>query len=177
MRFPIVRATLLFVSLILSGLLLFAFDFYEVNSPQVNTGLLLLLLLAKVSYFIMATLRWIRQTVRSPYHRAYLPGFLVLHVLLIILSFGIDYYCLYQINPASFYLPFGRQDSWGQLLTLLYFSLGKFTTAGGGEVHPANAVAQCCVMAEMVISYFTTVLIIANVSYLQALFSRKPDAP
>jgi hypothetical protein len=177
MRFPIVRATLLFVSFILGGLLLFVFDFYEVNSPGVNALLLLVLLVAKVVYFILALLRWIRKTVTSPYHLTYLTGFLVLHVLLVVLSFAIDYYCLYQIDASSFTLPFGRQGLWGQMLTFLYFSLGKFTTAGGGEMHPATAVAQACVMAEMAISYFTTVLIIANVSHLQALFGGKPEAP
>lgn len=177
MRFPIVRATLLFVGIILGGLVLFGLDLYEVNSPRVNTLLLLVLLMIKVAYFILALLRWIRKTVYSPYHLTYLTGFLVLHVLLVVLSFAIDYYCLYQIDAASFTLPFGRQGLWGQMLTFLYFSLGKFTTAGGGEMHPATAVAQACVMAEMAISYFTTVLIIANVSHLQTLFGSKPAAP
>ncbi|RZK86685.1 MAG: hypothetical protein EOO62_40400 [Hymenobacter sp.] len=173
MRFPIVRATLLFVGIILGGLLLFVVDFYELNSPEVNTALLLLLLLAKVVYFVLAILRWIRKSVVSKYHLTYLTGFLVLHVLLVVLSFSIDYYCLYRIDHASFDLPFGPQTSWRQPLTFLYFSLGKFTTAGGGELHPVTPVAQCCVMAEMAVSYFTTVLLIANVSYLQNLFGSK----
>lgn len=177
MRIPIVRAALLFISFIFGGLLLFAFDFYELNSPAVNTLLLLLLMLAKVAYFIVATLRWIRKTVVSSCHLLHLTSFLGLHVLLIVLSFAIDYYCLYRINPASFELPFGHQALWEQLLTFLYFSLGKFTTAGGGEMHPANAVAQCCVMAEMIVSYFTTVLVIANVGHLQGLFGTKSDTP
>lgn len=173
MHFPIVRAALLFAAFILGGALLFVFDFYELNSPRVNKSLLLLLLALKVTYFLLSTLRWIRQTVSSAYHLRYLPGFLVQQVLLVVLSFGIDYYCLYRIEPASFYLPFGTQSPWEQMLTFLYFSLGKFTTAGGGEMHPATAVAQLCGMAEMVVSYFTTVLIIANVSYLQGLFRTK----
>jgi hypothetical protein len=173
MRFPIVRATLLFVGIILGGLLLFAFDFYELNSPAINTLLLLVLLLAKAMYFVLAILRWIRKSVVSSYHLTYLTGFLVLHVLLVVLSFGIDYYCLYRIHSDSFNLPMGQQNPWEQLLTFLYFSLGKFTTAGGGELHPTSPVAQACVMAEMAMSYFTTVLIIANVSHLQHLFGGK----
>jgi len=175
MRFPIVRATLLFVTIILGGVLLFTFDFYELNSHQVNALLLLLLLLAKATYFIWALLNWVRKSVVSSYHLTYLTGFFVLHVLLLVLSFGIDYYCLYRINPASFFLATTPPGNWAQLLTFLYFSLGKFTTAGGGELHPANALAQCCVMVEMALSYFTTVLVIANVSYLQALFGGKPS--
>lgn len=176
MRFPIVRTTLLFVSFILGGLLLFAFDFYEVNSPRVNSLLLLLLMAGKVAYFIGAILHWIRRTVYSRYHLKHLIGFLLLHVLLIVLSFAIDYYCLYQINPASFAMSFGQQAAWEQMLTFLYFSLGVFTTAGGGEMHPVSAPAQCCVMAEMVLTYGTTVLIIANVSHLRRLFGGSGEA-
>ncbi|MVN74952.1 hypothetical protein GO988_01290 [Hymenobacter sp. HMF4947] len=176
MRIPLVRVTLLFVSFIMGGALLLVFDFYELNSPRVNTALLLLLTAAKVAYFLVAILRWIRQTVTSPYHLQHLLSFLALHVLLIVCSFGIDYYCLHEISDDSFYLPSGPQAAWRQMLTFLYFSLGKFTTAGGGELHPLSPAAQVCAMAEMVVSYFTTVLIIANVGLLQALFGRKPDA-
>ncbi len=175
MRFPIVRATLLFVAIILGGLLVFAFDFYELNSPEVNTLILLVLLLLKAAYFVWALLGWIRKSVVSKYYLTYMTGFFVLHVLLLVLSFGIDYYCLHRIDATAFFLPAGQPGGWAQLLTFIYFSLGKFTTAGGGELHPANAVAQCCVMVEMALSYFTTVLVIANVSHLQVLFGGKPD--
>lgn len=177
MHFPILRAFALFVSIILGGVLLFFFDFYEVNSPSFNTGLLLTMTTLKVLYFLGATLHWIRRTVSSAYHLRYLMGFLVLQVLLIVISFATDYYCLYQINPHSFLLP---ADQMGiglvpQLLTFLYFSLGKYTTAGGGEMHPATPAAQVCAMGEMVVSYFTTVLIIANVGYLQTMFGRPAE--
>ena len=179
MHFPILKAVALFVSIILGGALLFAFDFYELNSPGVNTGLLLLMTSLKVLYFLGATLHWIQQSVSSAYHRRYLMGFLVLQVLLIVLSFAIDYYCLYRINPVSFALPDDQlgQGLVPQLVTFLYFSLGKYTTAGGGEMHPATPAAQVCAMGEMVVSYFTTVLIIANVGYLQTFFSRPASGP
>jgi hypothetical protein len=179
MHFPILKAVALFASIILGGVLLFFFDFYELNSPGVNTGLLLLITMLKVLYFLGATLHWIRRTVSSAYHRRYLMGFLVLQVLLIVLSFAIDYYCLYQINPSSFVLPQDQmsQGLAAQLVTFLYFSLGKYTTAGGGEMHPATPAAQVCAMGEMVLSYFTTVLIIANVGYLQTLFGRSASEP
>lgn len=179
MHFPILRAVALFVSIILGGVLLFVFDFYELNSPDINIGLLLLMTALKVLYFLGATLHWIRRTVSSAYHRRYLMGFLVFQVLLIVLSFAIDYYCLYQINPRSFLLPTDQlgQGRAAQFLTFLYFSLGKYTTAGGGEMHPATPAAEACAMGEMVVSYFTTVLIIANVGYLQTLFSRPAPEP
>jgi hypothetical protein len=179
MHFPILRAIALFVSIILGGILLFVFDFYELNSPGVNTTLLLLMTTLKVLYFLGATLHWIRRTVSSAYHLRYLMGFLAMQVLLIVLSFAIDYYCLYQINPNSFLVPESQlgQGLAAQLLTFLYFSLGKYTTAGGGEMHPATPAAQVCAMGEMMVSYFTTVLIIANVGYLQTLFGRSaPEA-
>jgi hypothetical protein len=177
MRFPIVRATLLFVALILGGALLFLFDFYEVASQRFNMLLLLVLLLAKAAYFVWALLSWIRKSVASPYYLTYMTGFFLVHVLLVVFSFGIDYYCLFRIDPTAFAMPPGPPGEWRKLLTFVYFSLGKFTTAGGGELHPATAVGQCCAIVEMALSYFTTVLVIANLSHLQALFGRKPGGP
>jgi hypothetical protein len=177
MQFSLLRAATLFAGIILGGVLLFAFDFYELNSPRVNIGLLLIITAIKAGYFLRTTLRWIRRTVSSAYHARFLMSFLALQVLLIVLSFAVDYYCLYRIDAASFLLPDKPAAPWQQMLTFLYFSLGKYTTAGGGDMHPVTPAAQACAMGEMVVSYVTTVLIIANVGYLQALFGRKPDVP
>lgn len=173
MKLPIVRATLLFAGLIMGGALLLIFDSYELSSHRINTCLLLGLMAAKVAYFLVALLRWISKTVASTYHLRYLISFLGLHVLLIVCSFGIDYFSLYRLNPASFHLATYPPDMPRQFLTFLYFSLGKFTTSGGGEIHPVSPAAQLCAMGEMVVSFFTTVLIIANVGLLQTLFGRK----
>jgi hypothetical protein len=59
MHFPILRAVALFVSIILGGVIVFVFDFYELNSPAVNTGLLLVITTLKVLYFLGATLHCI----------------------------------------------------------------------------------------------------------------------
>lgn len=151
--------------------MLFLFDAYEVGSPPLNVGLLVLMSLGKLMYFIRSMLRWIRRSGLELVYRRHLLTFLLLSVLLIITSYAIDYYCLARIRPDSFHLPFGQQDLVGQLLTFFYFSAGRFTTAGGSEVYPTSGLAQAYVVSEILLSYFTTVLIIANLSLLQALLS------
>lgn len=179
---PISRAVLLFVGFIASGVLLFLFDAYEIGSPALNRGLLILLCLGKLTYFIGSLLRWllrwIRKSGQEAVYRQHLLLFLLLSVLLIISSYAIDYYCLERLRPDSFHLPFGQQDLVGQLLTFFYFSAGRFTTAGGSEVYPTAGLAQAYGVSEILLSYFTTVLIIANLSLLQALLSpaSRPDA-
>ena len=175
MQFHLVRAAVPFAALLLGSSLLYLFNLIKFDSPGVDTGLVLLMTVVKVACFLFATLHWIQQTVSSSFHRQYLMSFLVLQVLLIVFSFALDYYYLYQINSAAFHLPADRKSHGELLLTFLYFSLGKYTTAGVGDIHPTSPAAQICAMGEMVVSYFTTVLLIANVSYLQALFSRKAE--
>jgi len=178
MLHPITRAVLLFVAFIAGGVLLFFFDAYEVGSPALNGGLLVAMTLAKLVYFISSLLRWIRRSGQEEVYRRLLLLFMLLSVLLIISSYAIDYYCLQRIYANSFHLPFGRADLVGQLLTFFYFSAGRFTTAGGSEVYPTAALAQAYVVSEILLAYFTTVLIIANLGLLQALLSpatRPPD--
>ncbi|MBO2012138.1 ion channel [Hymenobacter negativus] len=176
MRYPIINAAALFIGCILiAGALLFL-ACHVLHSAGFTTGMVLVLMLVKVTIFVGATLGWIHHTVTSAHHRRYMMGFLVLQMLLIVLSFGTDYYCLYQIDPSSFRIVGVRQHPLDQFLVFLYFSLGKYTTAGVGEIHPVTPVARLCAMSEMVVAYFTTVLIIANVGYLQAFFGQKPKA-
>jgi len=178
MLHPITRAVLLFVAFIAGGVLLFVFDAYEVGSPALNSWLLVAMTLAKLGYFVSSILRWIRKSGQQDVYRRLLLLFLLLSVLLIISSYAIDYYCLQRIYAGAFHLPFGREDLVGQLLTFFYFSAGRFTTAGGSEVYPTAALAQAYVVSEILLSYFTTVLLIANLSLLQTLLSpatRQPD--
>lgn len=171
MLHPIARAVLLFLAFIASGALLFFFDAYEVASTALNSTLLVALTLIKLAYFISSLLRWIRKSGQEAVYRRHLLLFLLLSVLLIICSYAIDYYCLQRIHPNSFHLPFGREDLVGQLLTFFYLSAGRFTTAGGSEVYPTTSLAQAYVVSEILLAYFTTVLIIANLGLLQALLS------
>ena len=175
MQFYLVQAAVPFAALILGSSLLYLFDVLRFNNQELDTSLVLLMTVLKVGCFLFATLQWIQQTVSSSFHRQYLMSFLVLQVLLIVFSFALDYYYLYQISSAAFHIPANRKSHGELLLTFLYFSLGKYTTAGVGDIHPISPAAQICAMGEMVVSYFTTVLLIANVSYLQALFSRKAE--
>lgn len=132
--------------------------------------------LGKLSYFVSSLLRWIRRSGHEGVYRQHLMLFLLLSVLLIISSYAIDYYCLLPIQPNSFHLSLGSSDLVSQLLTFFYFSAGRFTTAGGSEVYPMTSLARAYVVSEILLSYFTTVLIIANISILQALLSRE-EAP
>ncbi|WP_210521409.1 two pore domain potassium channel family protein [Hymenobacter terricola] len=175
MRSPIVKATGLFVGCIFITLLLFHFACRELNNSRVEAGLLVLLTVVKATYFLLATLGWIHLTVTSGHHRKYMMVFLVLQMLLIVFSFAIDYYCLYQLDPSSFRVTALSHRPIEQFLTFLYFSVGKYTTAGVGDIHPVSPIARICAMGEMVVAYFTTVMIIANVGYLQMWFSQKFD--
>lgn len=130
--------------------------------------------LVKLLYFGYSLLRWIRKSGHVVAYRRHLLLFLSVSVLLIISSYTIDYYCLQRLRPNAFHLPFGDQGLAGELLTFFYFSVGRFTTAGGSEVYPLGGVAQALVVCETLLAYFTTVIILANLGLLQALLSTPP---
>lgn len=168
---PISRAILLFLAFIAGGLVLFLFDAYEVGSPPLIAGLLVGMTLVKLRYFVGSVLGWVRRAGQEDAYRRPLLLFLLVSVLLMISSYAIDYYCLARIYPDAFHLPLGHQNVPRQLLTFLYYSAGRFTTASGGEVYPTASLAQVYVMSEVLLAYFTTVLIIANLGLLQAIMA------
>lgn len=155
------------------GFIIFMLDYLELANPFVNEVLLFCVSAAKSAYFIWFTFSNIRATAhREFYYHEFVP-FVALSVLLIILSFGIDYYCLHRINPKAFAGDFGLDNLADTLITFLYFSVTTFTTAGLGEITPHSISARIFVMLELFIAFFFTILVIANIAQIRESFSQK----
>ena len=153
------------------GTIIFMLDLFEVNSALFREILLFGISFGKAAYFIWLTFSNIRTTAeRDFYFHRFVP-FVALTVMLIILSFAIDFLCLHRIDPAAFSGNLG--DFPCSIITFLYFSVTNFTTAGLGEINPQTTSARVFVMLELFIGYFFTILIIANIMQLRESFSKK----
>lgn len=167
------HATIKYVTVILLGGVVFLFDAYELTDPTVSEAILLAISVAKSGYFIWFTLTNIRATtMREFYFHEFIP-FVVLTVLLIVLSFGIDYFCLYHIQKDAFAGSFNPGQGATTFLAFLYFSVTTFTTAGLGEIIPQTSSARIFVMFELFVSFFFTILVIANIAQIRDSFRRQ----
>lgn len=155
------------------GFIVFMLDYLELVNPVVREVVLFIVSAGKSAYFIWFTFSNIRATSHHEFYFHEIVPFVALSVLLIILSFGLDYYCLYQINPKAFSGDFGPDNLLDTLVTFLYFSVTTFTTAGLGEITPHTISARILVMLELFIAFFFTILVIANIAQLRESFSQK----
>ena len=167
------NTTYKYLTVIALGFLVFMLDYLELANPLVNEILLLLVCVGKSAYFIWFALFYIRETANREFYFHDLVPFVGLTVLLIILSFGLDYYCLYQINPGAFTGDLELDNLLAAGLTFLYFSVTTFTTAGLGDIIPHALSARLFVMMELFIAFFFTILVIANIGQIRESFAQK----
>ncbi len=99
--------------------------------------------------------------------------FIGVSIVLFILSYGIDFYCLYAIRPEAFIGIPAAESMLNNFVTFFYFSITNFTTAGLGDILPNAASARIFIGSELIISFFFTIFIIANLSMLRDSYARK----
>ena len=98
---------------------------------------------------------------------------MVVSILLVIISFAIDYYCLFRIKASAFDGLIHKSSVVTEFVTFFYYSISVFTTAGFGDVKPNCTSAQIFVSLELMIAFFFTVLVIANISHIRSSFVQK----
>ena len=163
------------VVVILLGVIIFFLDYSERVGPLANEITLFLLTIGKSAYFIFLTFRRIRNTLETEFFYHEFLSFIVYHVLLIILSFAVDFYCLYQIDSTAFLGIQQRQTILDEFVTFAYFSVASFTTVGFGDILPRSTSAQIFVSAEVMLAFFFNILIIANVIQIRESMSKKQE--
>jgi hypothetical protein len=99
-------------------------------------------------------------------------SFAVVSILLVIVSFAIDYYCLFRISTISFTGTIPKDNIITEFINFIYYSISVFTTTGFGDIKPNSTSAQVFVSMELMIAFFFTILVIANISHIRSSFSR-----
>jgi Ion channel len=80
----------------------------------------------------------------------------------IILSFGLDYWCLMTANPASI-SSFNPEFSPGELIfECFYLSFLNFTFFGYGDCTPQTVAAKLVTMMELLLAFFTVIFLLSD---------------
>lgn len=147
---------------ILGGLFIFWIDDQEFFNPASTTLFVISLSILKWSYFIWIGYRKIIEVSDNgtAYHRFLL--FVVMNISVLVLSFGIDYWCLYRINPKSFVGIDPTLTIPEQLFETWYFSVLNFSFFGYGEIMPRTIPAKLILIMETIISFLTIILVLSD---------------
>ena len=149
---------------LLVGLLVFWIDdreFLHYFYPKVFVVLWATL---KTCFFLWDTLRRIANFLREGNNYLRFIEFVGVSVMLIVLSFALDYWCLFLVEPSSFNGVPDQQWSGGSFFNYLYFSVCTFVTVGYGDITPITLAAKYLTMLEMGLSFISIILVISNFS-------------
>ena len=149
------------------GLAIFLVDYFELVNTLSSEIVLLILSLLKSGYFIFFVFRTIKETAHREFDFNEFMAFVVVSILLVIFSFAIDYYCLFRIDVHSFAGVIAKQNIVTEFISFIYYSISVFTTAGFGDIKPNSTSAQIFVSTELMIAFFFTILVIANIGHLR----------
>ena len=144
--------------LLLLGLGVYLVDKYEGLPPGIITALLLLAAAGKTGYFLFHNVR-----ATAVFRQAFQHFLLLisLNLCMIALSFGLDFYCLYRVNPHAFLAlrPGSELDIFGQLF---YQSVGTLISNSGGSVVAGTGATQVLLLLEKIAGFVSTVFVISN---------------
>ncbi len=118
--------------------------------------------LAKTAFFGAENIRQLFDATRCnlAYHRFML--LMLVNMMQIILSFGLDFHCLYRINEASFSVELGNATRLEEVFEFTYFSTLNFTFFGYGDVTPQNIPAKCITMTEVLLAFVTVIFLLSD---------------
>ncbi len=149
------------IAVLILGFGVFLLDEYEQLSNRFNLIVLLIVGMVKAFYFTAANFKNIykvRMQDKSFNHFLTLTG---MNIFLIVISFGLDYYCINNVLPGSI-SGLLSETKVEQFFECLYFSIVTFSTTGFGDVTPTNLYTKGLVAVEIIVAFTATIFVIAN---------------
>ncbi len=121
-----------------------------------------LVVAAKTSFFFLENLREILSATAKdiPYHR--FMAMMLMNMAQIILSFGLDYWCLLTADARSLGAINPEGTRVEVVFDCMYFSFLNFTFFGYGDITPKTIPAKLVTMMELLLAFFTVIFVLSD---------------
>jgi len=128
----------------------------------------------KTLYYLGETLRHLAEATSTDlaYHR-----FLVLmayNMAQITLSYALDFYCLYRIDPTSLNGIDPELRGFALFFECFYFSVLNFSFFGYGDIIPAHVPGKVVMLLEVVTAFSTVIFLLSDFVSMKESMRRKP---
>lgn len=155
------------------GAVIFFIEHLEFANFFLEKLILIVLAASKSIYFVAHSFRKIEEaSVTNLTYNKFLV-IIMTNILLIVVSFAVDYCCLQEIDPGSFSGFNKDQSVAGLAFDLGYFSILSFTSVAYGDIVPITKAAKILTVMEVVVAYVTTIIIISNFVQIKESIEKK----
>ncbi len=130
-------------------------------SPNGMIVLIVVLCWIKTAYFVAEEAVQLREATRMnlAYHK--FMWLMLINMFQIILSFGLDYYCLLSVNGQSFSVNPELKGA-EVVFECVYFSTLNFTFFGYGDITPQTVPAKLMTMMEISLAFLTVIFLLSD---------------
>ncbi len=144
------------------GLGLFYLERFEIANLFWEKLILIMIAFMKCFYFVEHSFRKIEEASINDISYNRFIAIILTNVLLIVMSFAVDYACLELIQPGSFKGLNITNNMWENVFDFGYFSISSFTTVAYGDIIPLTKSAKALTILQVSVAYLTTIIIISN---------------
>lgn len=171
----LIRPILLFGGTVLLSVLLLLFVRREVGSVEVLEATVVVFSLCKTIFFVYEMFRHIARTANHEIGQQRIFAMIGIYALLFVVSFAFDHWALLEVDPLAIAGVALGGDFNHRMSDMLYYSISTFTTAGFGDLFPVSRTARLLASAELMLSFFLTVLVISNFASLRDHFKTRKE--
>lgn len=147
---------------IVFGFIIFHIDDKDYFDYRITVAFTLFIALVKCGYFVGVSYHKILEV--SLKNTAYYEFiiFMALNILVIIISFATDFFCLIQVDPRSLEGIKAGLTVPEKIFECFYFSVLNFSFFGYGDILPATIPAKIVLMLEATMSFLTVILVLSD---------------
>jgi hypothetical protein len=140
--------------------------------PQVLALLVALWAAIKTAYYFAETLRHLLEATAQDlaYHRFLLV--VAYNMAQITLSFAIDFYCLFWIDPDSLSID-NNMRGLELMFECFYFSVLNFSFFGYGDITPHHVASKFVMLLEVVTAFSTVIFLLSDFVSIKEAMRRK----
>jgi hypothetical protein len=160
------------VLIIAFGLVIFYLDFIEFKGS--NTKILVVIFsLIKSGFFVWVGFRKIIFFSKKNISYYNFLAFIGISISLIVISFAVDYLCLFQIDNSSFLGISGSLTWYERCFKFYFFSVLVFSNVGVASVVPSAISSEFLMMVEAILSFITIILVLSDFISLKESISNR----
>ena len=139
-------------------------------------GLIVVVCWTKTLFFITEEMVQLRDATRVnlAYHK--FMRLMLVNMFQIILSFGLDYYCLLSVDEKSFSINESLIGA-ERIFECVYFSTLNFTFFGYGDITPQTIPAKLMTMTEISLAFLTVIFLLSDFISMKESLRRPENDP